>query len=85
MEHGGSSKSRHFVSEIAPGPLEEITSNADLLSIARLARGIPGMRNAIESDPKFPFGSPCLLHSDPIVFPDDRTEEVISIRVFPFA
>lgn len=80
MERGGVSNSKHFVSEIASGPLDDITANSDLLSIARLARGIPGMRNAIEADPRFPFGSPCLLHSDPMEWPEDRTEHVI----FPF-
>ena len=81
MEEGGSSNAPHLISTIASGPLDRITANSDLLSVARLSRGIPGMRHAIEQDARYPFGMPCVLHSDPMVWPDDRVEQVISVYV----
>jgi hypothetical protein len=75
MEQGSSS----LVSEIASGPLTHISAHSDVITVARMSRGMPGMRNAIREDARFPFGSPCLLHSDPSSWPADRTEQVFIV------
>ena len=58
------------------GPVGNITRRADLLSTARLARGMIGMRGAISQDPSLMFDRPPLLHSDPEAWPWDRDEKV---------
>lgn len=58
------------------GPLGNITKRADILSTARLARGMHGLRRAIAADPSLRFGRPALLHSDPEAWPFDRDKKV---------
>ena len=58
------------------GPVANITSRSDLLSTARLSRGMVGMRRAISQDPSLPFDRPALLHSDPEAWPWDRDPKV---------
>ena len=58
------------------GPVQNITKRADLLSTARLARGMVGMRQAIRENPDLPFGLPALLYSDPETWPFDRDDTV---------
>ena len=62
------------------GPLGDITKRADILSTARLARGMHGYRRAIAADPSLLFGKPALLHSDPEAWPFDRDNKVLYTR-----
>jgi hypothetical protein len=57
-------------------PLHNIIERANLLSTARLTRGMHGMRRGIRQHPELPFGLPALLHSDLETWPFDRDEKV---------
>ena len=85
MEQGDSSNSNTHSYVLTSGPLGDITSRSDLLTTARIAHGIPEMRQAIQEDPTLPFGWPCLLHcGNPQEWSDDRDSHVIFIVCLVF-
>jgi hypothetical protein len=52
--------------------IEDIVERVDILSAARLAVGMVGMRHAIRGTPNLPLHAPGLLHSDEFWWPHDR-------------
>lgn len=77
MDRGESSKQGSIVGVLASGPLGRITSRTDILAAARIARGVPEVRRAIEEDPSLSFGTPCLLHAEsPQPWSDQRNSQV---------
>jgi hypothetical protein len=56
--------------------VENIVERVDILSDARLAVGMVGMRRAIQGTPNLPLDAPGLLHSDKSSWPYDCDEQV---------
>jgi hypothetical protein len=85
MEQGDSSNSKTHAYVLASGPLANITTRSDLLTTARIAYGIPEMRDAINEDRSLPFGSPCILHSlRPQEYSADRNSHVFIFNTILF-
>ena len=82
MEQDSSDNSDNIVYETAPCLYDRLTENPDVMSIARLSRSIPDMRHALSKDPRFPFESPCLLHSYPYKWPQDQDAQVFCVLLF---
>jgi hypothetical protein len=56
--------------------VENIVERVDILSAARLAVGMVGMRRAIRGTPNLPFDAPGLLHTDESSWPYDSDAQV---------
>jgi hypothetical protein len=56
--------------------VENIVERVDILSAARLAVGMVGMRRTIRGTPNLPLDAPCLLHNDESSWPYDRDAQV---------
>jgi hypothetical protein len=56
--------------------VENIVERVDILSIARLAVGMVGMRCAIRGTPNLPLDAPGLLHTDESSWPYDSDAQV---------
>jgi hypothetical protein len=56
--------------------VENIVERVNILSIARLAIGMVGMRRAIRGTPNLPLHAPGLLHTDELWWPHDHDAQV---------
>jgi hypothetical protein len=56
--------------------VENIVERVDILSAARLAVGMVGMRRAIRGTPNLPLEAPGLLHADESSWPHDSDAQV---------
>jgi hypothetical protein len=56
--------------------VENIVERVDILSVARLAVSMVGMRHAIQETPNLPLHAPDLLHSDTFWWPHDHNAQV---------
>jgi len=55
--------------------VQVITSRSDPLSLSRFARVVPGISDAVGRVAPIPFDLPCLLHSNPTTWPNDRSSD----------
>ena len=55
--------------------VQVITNRSDPLSLSRFGRAVPGIRDAVDRVAAIPFDLPCLLHSNPSNWPNDRSQD----------
>jgi len=76
-------------SEIEDGPLQAICNRSDPIFMSRMSYSVRDLCHSLErvTDdlPSFPYDLPCLLHSNPFTWPNDKSVEgrVIEASLMP--
>ena len=73
----GPARSRRRLSwdDLSDDPLEVISRQSDIISLARFARCFQGVCGALGRDESLPFDLPCLLHAEDDNWPDNLNKD----------
>ena len=89
MDGGGGHNHGSNWAEIKDDPLEVICKLSDPISMSRMSYSVRDLHSTLERVayrlPSFAYDLPCLLHTNPFTWPEDKSEEgkIIEASLMP--